>query len=105
MRLPVSFGSAGGRVVVGIRPSDLKDVCSVGAPADRGGLCVIDAVVDTTENLGSEMHAMFPVEGADQLFTARLDADTRVKAGDPIRLALAPERLYVFDADTGRAIR
>jgi multiple sugar transport system ATP-binding protein len=95
-RLP----STGTRVTVGIRPTDL----SLNPLAE---LPVIQAVVDTTENLGAEVRVLFSAHGStpvDGFFTACLDAGTRLGAGEPIRLAFSPDRLYLFDVETGRAL-
>ena len=37
-------------------------------------------------------------------FTVRLPTDTPIKVGEPLTLAINPDRLYFFDPDTGDAI-
>jgi hypothetical protein len=37
--------------------------------------------------------------------TARLDPSARPKPGERLPLVVAPERVYVFDARTGTALR
>jgi multiple sugar transport system ATP-binding protein len=118
-------GWEGRTVIVGIRPSDLED-------ADlwaTSGASVLDVEVDITEELGSEVNVLFTVdappvtneealaaasdEGADDIlpliteraqFCARVDARTRAKPGERIRLAVDPSRFHFFEPDTGLAI-
>ena len=129
-RLPLGDGTdlsryEGERVIVGIRPSDLED-------ADvwtTGGSSVLDVEVDITEELGSEVNVLFTIdalpvttedalaaasdEGADDIlpliteraqFCARVDARTRAKPGQPVRLAVDPSRFHFFEPDSGLAI-
>jgi multiple sugar transport system ATP-binding protein len=129
-RLPLGAGTnlsgyEGRTVIVGIRPSDLED-------ADlwaTTGASVLDVEVDITEELGSEVNVLFTVdappvtteealaaasdEGADDIlpliteraqFCARVDARTRAKPGERIRLAVDPSRFHFFEPDTGLAI-
>jgi multiple sugar transport system ATP-binding protein len=73
------------------------------------------------EELGSEMHALFPVDApavtaesldvapteasllleAQSRFTARLDARTTARAGTPLVVAIDPDRFHFFDPETG----
>jgi multiple sugar transport system ATP-binding protein len=118
-------GHEGRTVIVGIRPSDLED-------ADvwsTNGATVLDVEVDITEELGSEVNVLFTVdappvtsedalaaasdEGAEDIlpliteraqFCARVDARTRAKPGERVRLAVDPSRFHFFEPDTGLAI-
>ena len=118
-------GHEGRTVIVGIRPSDLED-------ADvwtTSGATILDVVVDITEELGSEVNVLFTVdappvtseealaaasdEGAEDIlpliteraqFCARVDARTRAKPGERVRLAVDPSRFHFFEPDTGLAI-
>jgi multiple sugar transport system ATP-binding protein len=115
----------GRTVIVGIRPSDLED-------ADvwtTSGATILDVEVDITEELGSEVNVLFTVdappvtseealaaasdEGAEDIlpliteraqFCARVDARTRAKPGERVRLAVDPSRFHFFEPDTGLAI-
>jgi len=115
----------GKTVIVGIRPSDLED-------ADlwaTSGSTVLDVEVDITEELGSEVNVLFTVdappvtseealaaasdEGAEDIlplitaraqFCARVDARTRAKPGERVRLAVDPSRFHFFEPETGLAI-
>jgi multiple sugar transport system ATP-binding protein len=118
-------GHEGRTVIVGIRPSDLED-------ADvwtTSGATILDVDVDITEELGSEVNVLFTVdappvtseealaaasdEGAEDIlpliteraqFCARVDARTRAKPGERVRLAVDPSRFHFFEPDTGLAI-
>jgi multiple sugar transport system ATP-binding protein len=116
----------GKRVILGVRPEDLGDAASDGAPDDRR----IAAVVDIREDMGSEVFVHFgvaapPVRGKDveaavgadaveataqqsarlgSLFVARLDRGTRAREGDRIELVVDPDRLHFFDTETGEGI-
>jgi multiple sugar transport system ATP-binding protein len=118
-------GYQGRTVIVGIRPSDLED-SDVWAAS---GATILDVEVDITEELGSEVNVLFTVdappvtsedalaaasdEGADDIlpliteraqFCARVDARTRAKPGERVRLAVDPTRFHFFEPETGLAI-
>jgi multiple sugar transport system ATP-binding protein len=111
-----------GRVIVGIRPTDFAHADSADPAFPR---LVVRAEV--VEDLGSELHLIFPVdaprvvaeavraavedtdaaEGAlfadDQraLFTARVDAEVAVAPGSTVALAVDTRRMHFFDPATG----
>jgi multiple sugar transport system ATP-binding protein len=109
---------SGDRVILGIRPEMFED-----AAFAASGLPQLDVEVSVLEELGSDVHVIFPVEAprvdvsevraaregdedvlaADEamLFNARVDPRTRARRGAPLRLAVDPERLHFFDAETG----
>jgi multiple sugar transport system ATP-binding protein len=116
------FGSDEG-VVLGIRPEAFEDA----AFAERG-LPTIEVDVDVLEELGSDAHVFFPTE-AEQvviedalsvepeeettmlaaerdrtLLVARVDARTKARVGDRLRLAVDPARLYFFSRETGESL-
>lgn len=118
----------GRRVILGIRPSDLED-CDVWHNED---LPTLEARAEVTEELGSEVNIIFPVDAPPVLtedviaaasddadhdnvpliadeqllarFCARVDARTRCKPGDTVRLSVDPARFHYFDPETGLAI-
>jgi multiple sugar transport system ATP-binding protein len=137
----VSFGSTelpigeadlaayrGRSVILGIRPSDLEDF----AVWHTDALPTIEVVAEVTEELGSEVNVIFPVDAppvltedtiaaasdegdVDQIpliaetqknarFCARVDARTHCRPGDSIRLSIDPARFHFFDPETGEAI-
>jgi multiple sugar transport system ATP-binding protein len=109
---------AGGfeRLVLGIRPEAFEDA----AFADPS-LPQIEVTPTVIEELGSDVHAIFPVDAApvelddvkhateddallvagQALFNARLDPHSAARVGAPLRLSLDPSELHFFDADTG----
>jgi multiple sugar transport system ATP-binding protein len=113
-------------IALGIRPSDFED-----AEVWTRNLPTIEARVDVTEELGSEVHVLFTVDappvitedtraaataeaGEDVVpltaaegktpFTARVDARTAARPGGLMRLSVDPQRFHFFDRDTGLAI-
>src|SRR5919197_986391 len=107
-----------GEVVVGMRPEALSP--------SADGLPSFEFLVDVVEPLGDEVvvHGSTPgatvetgaeeqeerelrpmTEGARAPITARFDPGVRLEPGQRLRLGLKPERLYLFDARTGAAIR
>jgi multiple sugar transport system ATP-binding protein len=127
--IPVPPGAAveaGSRVIVGIRPSDLELAEFADASAPR-----VPARLEVVENLGAEIHAVFPIDAprvnveavreaaagegeagdeqllADErsLFTASLAARVPPAAGDQVELAIDTSRLQFFDSQTGLALR
>jgi len=100
LRLPAPIWTAlqvagAKRVALGIRPEHLT-------PAPAGAADAFEGQVDVVESLGSEQHVTVTL--AEGSLVTRLSVDLRVQPGDSIRLAVAPERLHLFDAGTGRRI-
>jgi multiple sugar transport system ATP-binding protein len=109
-------------VIVGIRPTALLLATDTGGPQ----LAVTPSIV---EDLGDERYVIFDVDAPrvdteatraavdaqssdDALlvpenratFTARLPAGTPVTVGEPMSLAVNPDRLHFFDPETGVAL-
>ena len=96
-------------MVVGIRPEAVH----------LGGDLELEVVL--VEALGSDLLVHFKTDaprvtisdafdgeddaGLEARFTARLPPDLRVEVGDRLRLGVDPERIHVFDPDTGLALR
>ena len=91
---------AGRAVTIGIRPHDL-DLAKAGAPV------VAELKVELVEMLGFEAFAHGWVTQAGPSVIARLDAhDARsVKTGSTIPLTVAPQRVHLFDPQTGVSLR
>jgi multiple sugar transport system ATP-binding protein len=110
-----------GRVILGIRPEAFED-----AALSDSSLPTVDIDVLVLEELGSDTHAIFPIDAprveaedlraaadnedetliADDraLWNARLAARTQARPGAPLRLAVDPAQLYFFDPDTGASL-
>jgi multiple sugar transport system ATP-binding protein len=129
-RLPVAGGLVGrsGPVVVGIRPSDFEDA-EVWRDDTRA---VMDVPVSVVEELGAEANVIFTVdarpasdsadgrtpqeEGGEEaqvplvadagstVCTACVDARTRARAGERVRLSVDPARLHFFEQGSGRVL-
>jgi multiple sugar transport system ATP-binding protein len=122
-RVPLAPGSLlHGRIVLGVRPHDLK----LGGGGGGGG---IPGVVQVVERLGTETHVVVGVDaprlraralteatdGASDddvllaeddgaAFTLVTEARAEVAVGDRIELTVDPARLHGFDTETGQAL-
>jgi len=107
--------------IVGIRPEDLED-----AAFAEPGWPQFDAEVAVLEELGSDVHVIFPIDAqrveAEELkaavdeeddklladdraqFNARVDTRTQARVGRPLRIAINPARLHFFDPRTGESL-
>ena len=119
----------GGTVVLGIRPSDIEDAAVHPDPS----LPTIDITPEVIEELGSQVHLIFPIDAprvtsehtraaeeddvedeplvslaereGTSLFTAEVDPRTRARLHEPVRLTLDPGRFHFFDPATSDAIQ
>jgi multiple sugar transport system ATP-binding protein len=125
---PALQAHRGRTVALGVRPEHMGD-----APARRQGVPTLRGEVRATEALGSELlvHFEIPAEpvlteevrevagdvdaaALEQLesearerrsvLIARLDAQTRPRAGESIEVPIDPRRLHFFDLESGLAI-
>jgi multiple sugar transport system ATP-binding protein len=88
---------AGRKATLGIRPEDIH----VASAADAPEYC-FDAVVEVVEQLGSEI--LLDTRVGPALMVASVEPTLRMRARDNLKLALKPERLHLFDAETEAAI-
>jgi multiple sugar transport system ATP-binding protein len=84
-------------VIAGIRPSDLH-IARVGETPDN----LIEGKVDLIEYLGSEALVNFEHAGAEM--AALVPAADCPSLGAPLRLAFSPDRMHVFDKETGASL-
>jgi multiple sugar transport system ATP-binding protein len=116
----------GKKIILGIRPSDFEDASLAEASWPRIGINV-----GITEELGTEIHAIFtidapPVEhasitqatagddeeetgvaalaGGKSLWTARVSARSHVRPGQALELGIDTTRLHFFDPESGLSI-
>jgi multiple sugar transport system ATP-binding protein len=120
-------GAPDGPVIAGIRPSDLL----LAGPDVDPGLPRLTATLEVVERLGSESHAIFPVDApgltgeaavaADEAteerdatllagdtrtrFTARIEGRRRLAPGDVAEFAIDAATVHLFDPETGLALR
>jgi multiple sugar transport system ATP-binding protein len=117
----VEAGASSRDVLIGIRPEHFEDAALVGDKRQHGA--TVTRTVDVLESLGSDKYAYFTVEGSaahsreleelasdagregigggDQI-TARLDAASRAREGQPLEVWFDVRRAQVFDSETGR---
>ena len=92
-------GGGARRVMLGIRPEDLE-VVPPGTPDGRTS--VVPARVELVELLGGE--ALVHLDSGGVELMARLPAPVPAAAGD-LRLRVAPDRVHLFDGDTGARLQ
>ena len=93
-----ALGEPGRAVTAGIRPEHLLPAPE--APAGRS----LELVADLVEALGADTLVHGRLGAGDVTLLARLPGNAQVRAGDRMIVAVPPEELHLFDADTGRAI-
>ena len=92
-------GYVGGKVTLGIRPSDIHgDADSL----QKFSKSCFDAEVRVYEMLGAESLVYFDIEEAG--WVASLNASTKVAVGDTIRLAMDTSKIHIFDNVTEKTI-
>jgi multiple sugar transport system ATP-binding protein len=130
-RVALPAGRLGGRqgpVVVGIRPSDFEDA-EVWRDESRA---VLEVTVEVVEELGADSNVIFGLdarpavdpaggrtpqeEGGEEapaplvagaggtVCTACVDARTRARPGERVRLSVDPTRLHFFESESGRVL-
>ncbi|MBP1883985.1 ABC transporter ATP-binding protein [Sinorhizobium mexicanum] len=87
------------KVTVGIRPERL----SLTQEADETADILLPGRVDAVEMLGSEQYVHFFVEGGE--LTARVPREQQVRAGDAVTFRADAKHLYLFDPESGVALR
>jgi multiple sugar transport system ATP-binding protein len=90
-------GHSGKAATLGIRPEDLR----VAGPADPAELC-FEVEVEVVEQLGSEI--LLDTRVGNSTFVASVDPMLRTKVHEKLKLAINPNRLHLFDAETEAAI-
>jgi multiple sugar transport system ATP-binding protein len=88
---------AGKEITFGIRPEDLR-VAGDTDPVDMS----IEAVVEVVERLGSEI--LLDVAVGPVTMVAAVEPTVRAKVHDRLRLAVNPDRLHFFDAQSENAV-
>jgi multiple sugar transport system ATP-binding protein len=118
----------GGRreVIIGVRPEDFEDASF--APEGHRGW-TFEAPIELTESMGSEIYAHFdfeqrgqldseelrelqedagtsdvPQSGASGHAVARVDAASKVRAGERAKLWLDTEKIHLFDPSDGQSL-
>jgi len=109
------------KVIAGLRPGDFEDAELV--DPDEGGV-QFETEIDLVESMGSELFAYFTADhdeatvekaassaglaelsgGDTSQMVARLDATSKIKRGDKAKLWLDPERIILFEPESGERI-
>jgi multiple sugar transport system ATP-binding protein len=100
---PLPAGLLGRRVLLGIRPEDVREATDVVDPS----AVTVQAQVVRVERTGADVVATVTVEGDDGepgRLVARLPRDTAVTAGAQVILAMDARRMHVFDPDDGQTL-
>lgn len=114
-------------VILGIRPEDIEDPqflpekpkatiparIKIVEPLGAETIAYFEvdappAVTKETLDLASDQEAMMAAERGEvrtSIFTGRLNPRTRLRPGNTVDLSIDPKRLYLFDPQSGRAIR
>ncbi|WP_325891772.1 ABC transporter ATP-binding protein [Grimontia sp. NTOU-MAR1] len=85
----------GKTVSLGVRPEDITE------QADGEG--TLHCKVDVTEPTGADTYVITSLGGKEVV--ARMPANISLRAGDMAHLGFNPEKLVLFDTDTGKRIR
>jgi multiple sugar transport system ATP-binding protein len=97
-------------VIVGVRPEHIGNVAD--------GAAALEITPTLVESLGGERYVHFPLPEANRValasargeeasgdaMIARIVGQTRIHAGEPIRLAIDTSQLRLFDPQTERAL-
>jgi sn-glycerol 3-phosphate transport system ATP-binding protein len=98
LRLARAYGSAGRPVTVGIRPEHLS------LQADATGGQGLNVTADLVEALGADTLVHGRLGSLADALLARLPGNSMVRTGDRLTLAVLPDNMHLFDADSGRAL-
>jgi multiple sugar transport system ATP-binding protein len=122
---PQIASRVGSQVVLGVRPEDMRDA---ELERDVPPGATLHVVPELREEMGPEALLHFrldvpPVLRSDVLaaaqgddgtlpapemlatpFVARVSREARAREGEPVELAVSPDRLYLFDVQSGEAI-
>jgi multiple sugar transport system ATP-binding protein len=82
---------SGREVVLGLRPEDVS--------AARSDAPTLSGIVDTVLPIGSDRFLGFKIDGSDVF--VRVDKETHHREGERVSLSLVPDRLHLFDKQTG----
>ncbi len=97
-----SLGRDGRKVVLGIRPENLREGARETSRAEISDTPGISGIVEFVEPLGHEVIVHTRV-GTD-LLVAKLEPRRAPAMGDPITLAVEVEALHLFDAESGERL-
>jgi len=91
----------GKEVFFGIRPENIHDEAMYLESMPES---MVEAHVDLVEMLGAETFLYMIIEGATTTTTARVNARSKTKTGDVIKVAIDANKIHMFDKETERTI-
>jgi multiple sugar transport system ATP-binding protein len=94
-RMAEAIGRSSTDLLLGIRPEDIELV-------ERETPTSVSAVVEVVEPMGDV--TMLTVELGETSLTVSMNDIARLERGEQVEVVLPPERLHVFDAESGEAI-
>ena len=90
----------GKEVDLGVRPEDVHDATLL--PPGIQGNAVVDAQVDVTEPMGSEIFAY--LNAGTNSIVGRLDPRTSARPGQPLRVVMDMDKMHIFDTQTEKTL-
>jgi multiple sugar transport system ATP-binding protein len=91
-----SVDAASESLTVGIRPEHIQLV-------EAGTRNAVDTTVEVVEPLGEVTYAYIDIGGTT--YTASIDGDVRIDAGDEVSVLFPEPKIHVFDDETGEAVK
>ncbi len=88
------------KVLFGIRPEDIYDAAVTDFEATERNSLI--APVEVVEPMGSEIFLYLTVN--EHSVIARVDANSKAKVGDTIKIAVKTSKIHIFDAETEEII-
>jgi multiple sugar transport system ATP-binding protein len=84
-------------LLLGIRPEHLTS-----SPSDKSGIAVC---IDMVETLGNDTYVrVHCLDRPEQTLQARLSPDRVLKIGEKLYLSIVPEKVHLFDPDSGQSL-
>ncbi len=87
--------------MLGIRPENIHDEAMMLESMPES---IVEAHVDLVEMLGAETFLYMLIDGAAATVTARVNARSKTKTGDVIKVAFDANKIHLFDKETERTI-
>jgi multiple sugar transport system ATP-binding protein len=83
-------------LVLGVRPEHVR----MAGPGDEN---LVPTTVEVVEPMGDESYVYFAV--GDETYTANVDGDVEIEAGDRLKVVFPEEKIHLFDRASGDAVR
>ena len=83
-------------LTLGIRPEHIQI-------ADSDAENAIQTTIEVVEPMGEVTYAYFEID--DQTYTASIDGEIRISAGEDVHVVFPEEKIHIFDGRTGAAVK